>query len=219
MGRELPNYSNNTASINEIHRHTHAYKYTSLQAHICTGITSEPNYPTHTIASLFFPHWFLPVAFFMAHGSERPLKWQWVRTTWIYSARSMHDHNSVHMLQQPLCSEEGEPRHPLTLSESLHEGTSYVLFLCSVTPLSGLRWPTNPRCPPCRWSRVAQEEPSAISLGWHWHGRTFRWAPEHFVATCWVTLVGLPRAPSTAAPASRQQPKSLSEWSSSGLMK
>lgn len=39
------------------------------------------------------------------------------------------------------------------------------LFLCCVPPLSEIRGTTNPRCPPCRWSRLAQEEPSAVSVG------------------------------------------------------
>lgn len=42
----------------------------SLQAQIYTGITSEPNSSTHTIASLFFPHWFLHAQFIMADVSD-----------------------------------------------------------------------------------------------------------------------------------------------------
>lgn len=76
------------------------------------------------------------------------------------------------------------------------------------------------------WHR---KSPLLSLWGWQWHSRTFRWALGHFVTTycrllwwgyhSWVLWWGLPRPPSTGAPASRQDPKNASECFNTGLMK
>lgn len=123
----------------------------------------------------------------------RPLKWQWMRaTTWMYSARPMHNHKGAHTLQQLHLnsSEVSEPRHPLILSEYPHEGTPHSYFAVFHLSLSsgGPLIPDVLLADGADWHR---KSPLPFLWGWQWHGRTFRWAPEHFVPTCcWLLWWG-----------------------------
>ena len=94
------------------------------------------------------------------------------------------------------------------------------VFLHAVWPLAELRWPTNPRCPPCRrsWAHAGRALCHLLCGG----GNDVAGHSDEPLSILWAQDAGntggvAPR-PSTGAPARRQQPKSLSESSSAGWM-
>lgn len=113
----------------------------------------------------------------------RPLKCQWMRiTTWMYCSRSMHNHKSAHryLLWGGWASNsQWVPawRHPI------------FLFLYSVLPLSELRWPTNPRGSPCRWSRVAVGRALCHLCG---AGRDMAGHSDESLSLLWPHVAGYP---------------------------